>query len=140
MSYQIEGRLGSREEFANMTASCTEHGVDIIADAVINHMTGQNSGVGSAGTKFTKYEYPGLYTRDDFHRCFLTDNGQIQNYKDLMQVQTCELLGLSDLDTKSEKVQQTILAYLNDLLSLGVAGFRIDAAKHMFAPRFEGNR
>ena len=134
VSYQIEGRLGSREEFASMTATCAEHGVDIIADAVINHMTGQDSGVGSAGTEFTKYEYPGLYTRDDFHRCFLTDNGQIQNYKDLMQVQTCELVGLSDLDTKSEKVQQTILAYLNDLLSLGVAGFRIDAAKHMFAP------
>ena len=134
VSYQIEGRLGSRQEFANMTATCAKHGVEIIADAVINHMTGQDSGVGSAGTEFTKYEYPGLYTRDDFHRCFLTDSGQIQNYKDLMQVQTCELLGLSDLDTKSEKVQQTILAYLNDLLSLGVTGFRIDAAKHMFAP------
>jgi alpha-amylase len=134
VSYQIEGRLGNREEFQNMTATCAEHGVDIIADAVINHMTGQSSGTGSAGTKFTKYEYPGLYTRDDFHRCFLTPNGQIQNYRDLAQVQTCELLGLSDLDTKSEKVQQTILAYLNDLLSLGVAGFRIDAAKHIFAP------
>jgi alpha-amylase len=134
VSYQIQGRLGSREEFANMTEVCAGHGVDIIADAVINHMTGQDSGVGSAGTEFTKYEYPGLYTRDDFHRCFETPNGQIQDYKDLTQVQKCELLGLSDLDTKSDKVQQTILGYLNDLLSLGVAGFRIDAAKHMFAP------
>lgn len=132
VSYQVESRLGNREQFANMVSTCAEHGVDIIADAVINHMTGQESGVGYAGTEFTKYEYPGLYTRDDFHRCFLTDNGQIQNYKDLMQVQTCELLGLSDLDTKSERVQSTIVAYLNDLLSLGVAGFRIDAAKHIF--------
>lgn len=134
VSYQIEGRLGTREQFATMVQTCNSHGVEIVADAVINHMTGQESGTGSAGTQFTKYEYPGLYTRSDFHNCQLTASGQIQNYRDLGQVQTCELLGLSDLDTKSERVQQNILGYLNDLLSLGVAGFRIDAAKHIFAP------
>lgn len=134
VSYKIEGRLGDREEFAQMVSSCGDQGVEIIADAVINHMSAQQSGPGYAGTDFTKYEYPGLYTREDFHNCNLTPNDQIQNYKDLAQVQTCELLGLSDLDHKSEKVQAQILAYLNDLLSLGVAGFRIDAAKHIFAP------
>ena len=134
VSYIIEGRLGNREQFSQMVQTCDSHGVKIIADAVINHMTGQESGTGSAGTKFTKYEYPGLYTRADFHNCQLTQSGQIQNYRDLAQVQTCELLGLSDLDTKSDKVQQNIVGYLNDLLSLGVAGFRIDAAKHIFAP------
>jgi len=137
VSYQIESRLGTREEFESMTSTCAEHGVGIIADAVVNHMTGQDSGTGYAGTEFTKYEYPGLYTRDDFHNCNLTPNDQIQDYKNRMQVQTCELLGLSDLDTNSEKVQQTILAYLNDLLSLGVAGFRIDAAKHIYAPEIK---
>lgn len=134
VSYQIAGRLGSREQFAAMVQTCNSHGVEIVADAVINHMTGQESGTGSAGTQFTKYEYPGLYTRADFHDCQLTLSGQIQNYRDQAQVQNCELLGLSDLDTKSQKVQQNILGYLNDLLSLGVAGFRIDAAKHIFAP------
>ena len=137
VSYQIEGRLGSREEFQNMVETCASFGVDVIADAVINHMTGQQSGTGSAGTEFTKYEYPGLYTREDFHNCNLTPNDQIQNYKDLGQVQTCELLGLSDLDTGSEKVQQTIVTYINDLLSLGVAGVRIDAAKHIYAPELK---
>jgi len=116
-----------------MVQSCKSHGVDIIADAVINHMTAQESGTGSAGTEFTKYEYPGLYTREDFHNCNLTPNDQIQNYKDLFQVQTCELLGLSDLNQKAPNVQEQILVYLNDLLALGVAGFRIDAAKHIAA-------
>ena len=133
VSYQIESRLGNRQEFAEMTATCADHGVDIIADAVINHMTGQDSGIGYAGTEFTKYEYPGLYNKEDFHDCGLTTSGQIQNYRDQAQVQTCELLGLSDLRTDSEKVQRAILSYLKDLLSLGVAGIRIDAAKHMFA-------
>lgn len=133
VSYQIESRLGSREEFAKMVSACKEAGVDVIADAVINHMTAQSSGTGWAGTEFTKYEYPGLYERTDFHRCGLTSNGQIQNYKDLGQVQTCELLGLSDLDTASEKVQATLVTFINDLVSLGVAGIRIDAAKHIWA-------
>ena len=133
VSYQIESRFGTRDEFAAMVQTCGDAGVDIIADAVINHMAGIDGGVGVAGTEFTKYEYPGLYTREDFHTCNQTASGQIENYGDFAQVQNCELLGLSDLNQKSEHVQQQILAYLNDLLSLGVAGFRIDAAKHINA-------
>ena len=133
VSYKIESRLGNREQFAAMVETCQNHGVEVIADAVINHMTAQASGTGYAGTSFTKYEYPGLYTREDFHNCNLTPDDSINSYKDLSQVQTCELLGLSDLDQKRENVQAQILGYLNDLLSLGVAGFRIDAAKHMAA-------
>jgi alpha-amylase len=131
VSYQIEGRLGNRDQFAEMVQTCESHDVEIIVDAVINHMSGQAFGTGSAGSEFSKYEYPGLYTRADFHDCQLTDNGQIQDYRDMAQVQTCELLGLSDLDTSAIGVQQTLVNYLNDLLSLGVAGFRIDAAKHI---------
>ena len=46
-------------------------------------------------------------------------------------MQTCELVNLADLATETEHVRSTIAAYLEDLLSLGVDGFRIDAAKHM---------
>lgn len=133
VSYQIESRLGTREQFADMVARCDAAGVEVIADAVINHMSANSGGLGFAGSSFTKYSYPGLYGRGDFHDCGLTDDGQIRNYRDQAQVQTCELVGLSDLRTDSERVQQQILNYLNDLLSLGVAGFRIDAAKHMAA-------
>lgn len=48
-------------------------------------------------------------------------------------MQNCELDSLADLDTGSEYVRNTIAAYLNDLSSMGVDGFRIDAAKHMAA-------
>lgn len=55
----------------------------------------------------------------------------ISNYQDRANVQNCELVGLADLDTGEEYVRAKIAGYLNDLLSLGVDGFRIDAAKHM---------
>jgi alpha-amylase len=101
--------------------------VGIIADAVINHMTNYPSpGVGSNGTSYSKYSYPGLYTASDFHTPCL-----VSNYQDAANVQDCELLGLPDLNTGLPSVRQKIADYLVKLARLGVAGFRIDAAKHI---------
>ncbi|GAA3642876.1 carbohydrate-binding module family 20 domain-containing protein [Microbacterium awajiense] len=134
VSHAIDSRLGSREEFADMVERCDGAGVAVIADAVVNHMTGQDTpGTGWAGSAYEHYEYPGLYTDADFHHCGLTADDDIQDYTSREQVQTCELVNLADLDTASPSVQATITAYLEDLLALGVAGFRIDAAKHMAA-------
>lgn len=57
------------------------------------------------------------------------------NYGDRGNVQNCELVGLADLNTGKDYVRGRIAGYLNDLLSLGVAGFRIDAVKHIPARR-----
>ncbi|OJX94654.1 MAG: alpha-amlyase [Micrococcales bacterium 73-15] len=134
VSYLVESRLGTREEFAAMVTACREAGVDVIADAVVNHMTGQDApGTGWAGSPYEHYSYPGLYTEDDFHHCGLAPNDDIADYSDAAQVQTCELVNLADLDTADPEVQASIRGYLEDLLDLGVAGFRIDAAKHIAA-------
>ena len=126
VSYSIErGKFGTRAEFVDMVAKCRAAGVDIYVDAVINHMA-PGSGVGSAGTAFTRYNYQPLYGPADFHpACALN------NYQSAANVQDCELLGLPDLDTGSPGVRQKIADYLTGLVRLGVAGFRIDAAKHM---------
>lgn len=129
VSYQVESRLGTREQFATMVDACADVGVEVLADAVINHMTGMDSGTGWAGSTFTHYDYPGIYTEDDFHHC--PGDGDIGNYQDATEVQTCELVNLADLATETDRVRATVVGYLRDLLDLGVAGFRIDAAKHM---------
>lgn len=134
VSYRVESRLGTREQFARMVATCDDAGVAIIADAVVNHMTGQDApGTGWAGSAYRHYEYPGLYSDGDgdFHHCGLAPGDDIAQYTDAAQVQTCELLNLADLATETPHVRATVVAYLQDLLSLGVAGFRIDAAKHL---------
>ena len=115
VSYSIEGRSGTRAEFASMVARCKAVGVDIYVDAVINHM--------SAGNR----NFPEVpYGPNDFHTC--TSN---IDYTNAWQVQNCDLVGLNDLKTESDYVRGKIAAYLNDLSSMGVAGFRIDAAKHI---------
>jgi len=128
VSYKIAGRLGDRTSFQNMVATCHTAGVKVIADSVINHMSA-GSGTGTGGTNYTKYNYPGYYQDQDFHSC----RAAISNYGDRSNVQNCELVNLSDLNTGSAYVQQTIANYLSDLLTLGVDGFRIDAAKHIDA-------
>ncbi|MBB6392910.1 alpha-amylase [Microbacterium thalassium] len=138
VSYELESRLGTRDEFADMVARCDAAGIDVIADAVVNHMTGQEApGTGFAGTTYQHYEYPGLYGYDDFHHCGLTTYDDIEDYRSRDQVQQCELVNLADLDTSTDAVRATISGYLEDVLSLGVAGFRIDAAKHMAADDVE---
>ena len=128
VSYSIErSRSGTGTEFVSMVTRCQAVGVDIIVDAVINHMTNFPSpGVGSNGTAYTKYSYPGLYTSSDFHTpCALN------NYQSAANVQDCELFSLPDLHTGLPSVRQKIADYLLRLVRLGVAGFRIDAAKHI---------
>lgn len=109
-----------------MIDTCHAAGVKVVADTVINHMAA-GDGVGTGGSSYTKYHYPGIYSAADFDNC--TTN--VTNYQDRWNVQQCELVGLSDLDTSESWPRQRIAAYMNDLLSLGVDGFRIDAAKHM---------
>lgn len=128
VSYSIaKSRSGTAVEFVDMVNRCKAVGVGIIVDAVINHMTNFPSpGVGSNGTAYTKYSYPGLYTAADFHTpCGIT------NYQSAANVQDCELFSLPDLKTESNAVRQKIADYLIMLAGLDVAGFRVDAAKHI---------
>lgn len=135
VSYKIESRMGTRAEYKAMVDSCHTAGVKVIADAVINHMSGKSAGgTGWAGSTFQHYEYPGVYQSQDFHSC----RRDIANYQDRWEVQECNLVNLSDLNTSSAYVQGRIAAYLNDLASLGVDGFRIDAVKHIAATDMQG--
>lgn len=135
VSYRLESRGGTRAQFEDMVRRCNAAGVDIYADAVINHMSaiseGAGEGVGVAGSLYRRYEYPVPYEPGDFHRCGRYDDDMIRNYQDAWEVRNCELGGLNDLKTGEAAVQEKIAAYLADLLDTGVAGFRIDAAKHM---------
>lgn len=145
VSYQLESRSGTREQFIDMVQRCNAAGVEIYVDAVINHMTGvvTNTEYGTAGSSFGYYQYP-IYSWNDFHHnsdypgqpnCQI-NSGDYAN--DAWRVRHCDLSGLVDLDTGSTYVQTTIGNYLADMVSIGVKGFRIDAAKHMEPSDLEG--
>lgn len=133
VAYSVErSRSGTGDEFRAMVGRCRAAGVGIVVDAVVNHMTA-GAGTGSNGTAYTKYAYPGTWGPADFHAppCGVSDYGNVAN------VQDCELLGLADLATGLPAVQQRLGDYLASLARMGVAGFRIDAAKHMNAVQLD---
>lgn len=118
-------RSGTEAEFRDMVRRCGAAGVGVYVDAIVNHMTA-GEGTGSNDTAYRKYEYPGLFTTADFHApCGVSD------YQSAANVQDCELLGLADLHTGRPEVRQKLAAYLLSLVRMGVAGFRLDAAKHI---------
>ncbi|CEL62905.1 alpha-amylase [Rhizoctonia solani AG-1 IB] len=131
VSYTLTSKRGNRSQFQNMISKCKSAGVGVIADTIFNHMAGIEGGTGVAGSSFTHYNYPGIYQTQDFHHCGLQPGDDIVNYNNRAEVQTCELVNLSDLATETEYVRGKLAAYANDLLSLGVVGLRLDAAKHI---------
>ena len=161
VSYSLQGRLGTRDDLRKMIKTCRSKGVRVYADAVVNHMTyngmdlqnhrfdsddaklvGEkySSGNSPFWTPYKTYEinpytkrgtnaleYPKVpYGPMDFHCQTL-----INNYQDFDNVMYGWLDNLADLNTESPYVRQRIADYLTDLFSIGITGFRIDAAKHM---------
>ncbi|ODN02193.1 Pancreatic alpha-amylase [Orchesella cincta] len=137
VSYNVlTTRSGTEQQFASMVRRCNAVGVRIYVDAVINHMTG--GGVcctGTGGSTFSgpNKQYP-EYSAQDFNdrSTCPSGSGGIENYNDPIQVRNCELSGLRDLAGGKEYVRQHIADFLNKLTGYGVAGFRVDAAKHMW--------
>ncbi|KAG7210989.1 hypothetical protein KM043_016358 [Ampulex compressa] len=135
MSYKIITRSGNEEDFADMVKRCNKVGVRIYPDTVVNHMTANKSpaiGTGGSTAQTEAFSYSVPYSRQDFHQSCL-----IKNYQNATEVRDCELNGLHDLDQSKEHVRQEIVNYFNRLIDHGVAGLRIDAAKHMWPQDLE---
>ena len=118
-----------------MVRRCNAVGVRIYVDAIINHM-GAAAGQGSAGTDYNagSLSFPGVpYGSNDFNdkKC-RSNSGSIESYNDIYQVRNCRLVGLPDLALGDDYVRNKVAGYLNSLIDIGVAGFRFDAAKHMW--------
>ncbi|CAJ0932299.1 unnamed protein product [Ranitomeya imitator] len=116
-----------------------ESKVFIYVDAIINHMCGAGGGAGTGSTCGSSYnagsrDFPAVpYSNLDFNdgKC-RSSSGDIENYGDAYQVRDCRLVSLLDLALEKEYVRTKIADYLNNLISIGVAGFRLDASKHMW--------
>lgn len=130
VSYLIDTRSGNEKDFLDMTRRCNAVGVRIYADTVINHMT-SGRGLGTAGS-VSNPDAPLFPAVPYDSRDFNNRHCQSIDYNNKESIRNCELVGLADLNQGSSNVRDKIVAYMNHLIDLGVAGFRIDATKHMW--------
>ncbi|XP_022108600.1 alpha-amylase-like [Acanthaster planci] len=138
VSYKLTSRSGNEQQLRNMIQRCNDAGVRIYADAVINHMARGDSGYGIAQSWYDVevLSYPGVpYTSSHFGspngEC-RSDSGNVEDFTDISQIRNCRLEGLPDLDASHDDVKSRITAYMNRLIDMGVAGFRVDAAKFIW--------
>lgn len=138
VSYKIQTRSGNEDQFKRMVQRCGAVGVRIFVDVVVNHMTGVGGkGQGTAGTSFDAdgLQFPGVpFGPTDFNDGSMCHSGDlsIHDYSNPEEVRNCRLVGLLDLKMGKDYVRGKVADYLNHLVDLGVAGFRVDAAKHMW--------
>lgn len=139
VSLQIVSRSGGEAEFQQMTQACNAAGVRVYVDVVLNHMAGAYNEATASGQQLlegfagstanaSSYEFTALsFSSRHFHKpCTLT------NYLDAHVVRNCELNGWPDLNHYRLDVRANLTDFLNRLVDLGVAGFRVDSAKYIW--------
>lgn len=153
VSYKLDSRFGTEDEFKTMISQCDAAGVQIVADMVLNHTTGHDVSwvddqYGVAGTEcngsYGRYPGIGIYQYEesgnnhqyglpsgDFHTCKSNVSDNISDYTNADEVWNCRLSTMWDINTGSDRVQNIQAEYLAHLWEDGVRGFRIDSAKHM---------
>ncbi len=117
--------LGTRDQFKAMMDSAKKYNVNIIVDVLPNHTAVDHTAV-----------LPDLDNAVGGHDKLFHANGfnLIQDYNDRYQCTTGMMGGLPDVNTENPDFQHYYMTYVNDLLSLGVKGFRYDTAKHIGLP------
>lgn len=77
-------------------------------------------GTGDSKANPIKKYYPGVpYNRSHFH-----ETCKLSNYQNKHEIRNCMLFGLNDLDQSNTYVQDKLVAKLNRMINVGVAGFR----------------
>ncbi|XP_065073859.1 alpha-amylase 1-like [Ochlerotatus camptorhynchus] len=126
-SYHLNTRSGTEAEFASMVRRCNQVGVRIYADIVFNHMS-DYSGLGTGGSVVDGLNYPAVpFGPNDFN-----PHCAIEDYNNVYQVRNCWLVNMPDLALGTQWVRDRIVDLLNKIIGYGVAGFRVDATKHMW--------
>nr|XP_048298800.1 pancreatic alpha-amylase-like isoform X2 [Myodes glareolus] len=136
ISYKICTRSGNEDEFRDMVTRCNNVGVRIYVDAVINHMCAASGGAGTnstCGSYFNAHnrEFPAVpYSAWDFNdsKC----DRDVYDYKNANEARTRLLSGFLYLALEKDYVRGKVADYMNRLIDVGVAGFRLDAAEYMW--------
>lgn len=114
--------VGSREQMKQMMDSAAKYNIRIVVDVLPNHTAFD---VDAVSEDF----YHAVGGRDKmYHSQGLTP---VRDYNDRLQCTLWGSGGLPDVNTENPDFQKYYMEFVNDLLSLGVRGFRYDTAKHI---------
>ncbi len=114
--------LGTKEQMQAMMDSAAKYGVKVIVDVLPNHTAFD---IDAVSDDF----YKAVGGRDKmFHSEGLRG---VEDYNDRLQCTLWGSGGLPDVNTENPDFQKYYMQFVNELLAMGVKGFRYDTAKHI---------
>lgn len=114
--------LGTREQMKEMMDSAAKYNIKVLVDVLPNHTAVD---IDAVSDDF----YKAVGGRDKmFHTNGLK---HITDYSDREQCTLWAMGGLPDVNTENKDFQKYYMEFVNDLLNMGVRGFRYDTAKHI---------
>lgn len=114
--------LGSKEQMQQMMDSAAKYDIKVIVDVLPNHTAFDIDAV-------SEDFYKAVGGRDKMYH----SNGlqPVENYNDRLQCTLWASGALPDVNTENPDFQKYYMQFVNELLAMGVKGFRYDTAKHI---------
>ena len=114
--------LGTKEQMQQMMDSAAKYNVKVIVDVLPNHTAFD---IDAVSDEF----YKAVGGRDKMYH----SNGlePVRDYNDRLQCTLWGSGGLPDVNTENPDFQKYYMQFVNELLGMGVRGFRYDTAKHI---------
>lgn len=114
-------QIGYREDLIELCYEANKRGLKVIADVVLRHTAGVNTG------ELIPHETVDKKLIDNPY--FWTNATNTSDYKDRYKAIT-RAFGMPMLDYNNWDLQDIYIEFLEDLKSCGISGFRIDMGKH----------
>lgn len=126
-NFNMGNELGDMSALQSLCAEADKYGIKVIVDVVANHVAGWNDGRINDGVD----------SNIKNNSSFFHNQGGASNWDDRNEI-IYKNIGMPDLASENEGVQNMVSGYIDSLINAGVDGFRWDAAKHINLPS-EGN-
>jgi glycosidase len=145
--YRLAPHLGTMQDLSNMVAAAHARGIKIILDVVVNHSgnlvdSGDSGYPDFKGSGYNlRYRNSGRQHAPPFNitnavpasfTSIFHNNGAIQDFNNLDQVERGELSSLDDFNTQVTYVRTNMANIYKYWIQAGdLDGFRVDTAKHV---------
>jgi len=128
--YSIDPQYGTMEDFELLIAECNSRNIDVIIDLVINHTSSKHPWFLSALEEIENKSEPRY--RDYYN--FVEDRPGSGYYQTVggLYYEAIFWSEMPDLNMDNEELREEISNIARFWLDKGVAGFRLDAAKHIY--------
>ena len=139
--YKIDPRLGDLGHFAQLIDAAEEEGIRVIIDLAVNHTSTEHfwfqESRKSKDSKYREYYIWMDEKPDDPEKNMMAQDGEdSSSWKYDRTAKAYYFHSFyahqPDLNISNPKVQEEIFRIMHFWLKMGVSGFRIDAAPHMF--------